>query len=200
MRKNINKALHALIAAFGTLAIGAMLAPNAIAGCGDIPGSLGQPQRATFTTVAYRMASQSGPSTDNAAPAGADIVGMWKFSFVSMNNRGIPDDTVVDWGFTQWHSDGTEITNSALRSPATQNFCLGVWKKDGPSSYKLNHQALNYDAGGTLLGLAVIGEQVTVDKTGNTYSGTFSIDLFDTLGRNLAHVQGLISAVRITAD
>jgi hypothetical protein len=198
MSRNINKAFHALMATLGALAIGVMLAPNAIAGCADIAIKPGNAQLTRLRPVAYRVASESGSSADNPEPGGADIVGMWKFSFVVKNSVG--GDIVADWGFTQWHSDGTEITNSAARSPATQNFCLGVWKKVGPSTYKLNHQALNYDAGGTLLGLAVIGEQVTVDKTGNAYSGTFSIDVFDTLGHNLFHLEGQIYAVRITVD
>src|SRR5262245_12262169 len=101
MRRNINRALHALMAALGALAIGAMLTPSAIAGCGDMPGKPGNPQRTTFTPVTYRVVSQSGLS-DNPGPGGADIVGMWKFSFLSKNNPRIPDDTVLDWGFTQW--------------------------------------------------------------------------------------------------
>jgi hypothetical protein len=200
MWQTISKALRGVTMTLGTLVLGAMLAPNAIAGCGDIPAQPGKSQPALFKPAAYRVVSQSPHLGDNAVPAGADIVGMWKFSFVSKNSPGIPDDVLIDWGYTQWHSDGTEITNSGGRSPATQNFCMGVWKKIAPSTYKLNHYALNYDAGGTLLGFAVIGEQVTVNNGGNAYSGNFSIDVFDTQGHSLAHVQGLVSATRLTAD
>lgn len=192
MSLRINKVLHAVTMTLGALAVGALLAPNALAGCGDVPT-----QPALLKPAAYRVMRQSG---DNAIPAGADIVGMWKFSFVSKNSPGIPDDLLIDWGYTQWHSDGTEILNSGGRSPATQNICMGVWKKVAGSTYKLNHHALNYDANGTLLGIAVIGEQVTVDKSGNAFSGTFSIDVYDTQGHSLAHVQGLVSATRLTAD
>lgn len=191
MSLRISKALHTVTITLGTLALGALLAPNAMAGCGDVPV-----QPASFKPAAYRVMRQSGEN----APGGADIVGMWKFSFVSKNSPGIPDDITIDWGYTQWHSDGTEITNSGTRSPATQNFCMGVWKKAGPSTYKLNHYALSYDPGGTLVGVAVIGEQVIVDKSGNAFSGTFSIDVYDTQGHSLAHIQGLVSATRLTAD
>ena len=61
------------------------------------------------------------------------IVGFWKVKFISEGNSGIPDGTVIDNGFAQWHSDGTEILNSS-RPPATSSFCLGVWQKSGPSS------------------------------------------------------------------
>jgi hypothetical protein len=72
------------------------------------------------------------------------IVGFWKVKFVSDGSPGIPDGTVIDNAFAQWHSDGTEIMNSS-RPPATSNFCLGVWQKSGPSTYKLNHFALSSD-------------------------------------------------------
>jgi hypothetical protein len=207
MRLNINKTLHAVMMVVGAVALGAIFVPSALAGCGDlqvVPDSAlvnpANSQRSLYKPAVYRPTSESGSSNDSSVPSGADIVGMWKFSFVSQNSPGIPDDIVIDWGFTQWHGDGTEITNSATRAPATQNFCLGVWKKVGPSVYKLNHQALSYDPSGTLVGVAVIGEVVTVDRTGNAYAGTFSIDVYDLQGHSLAHVQGLVSGARITVD
>src|ERR1700683_5199802 len=40
---------------------------------------------------------------------GAGIVGFWKVKFVAEGNAGgPPDGTVIDNGFAQWHSDGTE--------------------------------------------------------------------------------------------
>jgi len=188
-----------ILKALGALALGGMLTTNAFAGCGDAPEKTTNPQPKGLRTIAYFRASESGGAGDNS-PAGADIVGMWKFTFVSKDSPGIPDGITIDWGFTQWHSDGTEITNSATRAPATQNFCLGVWKKAGPSTYRLNHHALTYDPNGNLVGVAVIAALVTVDKSGNAYSGNFSIDVFDLTGHPLAHVQGLTSATRITAD
>jgi hypothetical protein len=37
--------------------------------------------------------------------------------------------TGIDWGFQQWHSDGTEITNSGGQLPATGNFSTGSGNK-----------------------------------------------------------------------
>jgi hypothetical protein len=105
----------------------------------------------------------------------------------------------VDQGFSQWHSDGTEILNSS-RPPATSNFCLGVREKTGPSAYKLNHFALSSDLNGNMIGPANIRENVTLDSHGATYSGTFSIDQYDTSGNLLAHIVGEVKATRITVD
>jgi hypothetical protein len=127
------------------------------------------------------------------------IVGFWKVKFLSEGNPGIPDDAVIDNGFAQWHSDGTEIMNSS-RPPATGNFCLGIWRKSGPSSYDLNHFALSSDPSGNLIGPAQIREQVTLDRGGDRYEGTFTIDQYDLSGNPLAHISGRITATRITVD
>jgi hypothetical protein len=131
---------------------------------------------------------------------GAGIVGLWKFTFTSEGSTGIPDGTLIDQGYVTWHADGTEITNSG-RPPITGNFCLGVYRQTGRSSFKLNHFGLSWDpTGATLIGPANIKEQVTLGRGGNSYTGTFTIDQFDTNGNLLAHIQGSIAAERITVD
>jgi len=127
------------------------------------------------------------------------IVGFWHVKFISKGTTGIPDGTVVDMGFSQWHSDGTEILNSS-RPPATSNFCLGVWEKTGPFTYKLNHFALSSDLNGNLIGPANIREDVTLAVHGANYTGTFSIDQYDTSGNLLVHIIGEVKATRITVD
>jgi hypothetical protein len=129
------------------------------------------------------------------------IVGLWAMKFVAENSPGTPDGALVDWGYVEWHSDGTEIMNSGGHAPATENFCMGVWARTGPSSYKLNHYALSYDATTGLLAAYVhVHEQVTVDPTGNQYSGSFTINVTDPNGNPLPGVAGVVSAQRLTAD
>jgi len=78
-------------------------------------------------------------------PAGSTalIVGMWKITELSMGNTThvppIPDGTQIDFGYAQWHSDGTEFYNSGGFAPATQNYCLGVWLQTGNCRYQVNH-------------------------------------------------------------
>jgi hypothetical protein len=127
------------------------------------------------------------------------IVGFWKFKFVSQGTSFIPDGAVVDNGFTQWHSDGTEITNS-FRPPSTGNFCLGVYQQTGSSSYSLNHFALGWDPLGNFIGPVQIREKVTLNHSGNQFTGTFTIDQFNPAGNVLAHVQGQVTGTRITVN
>jgi len=189
---------------FGALVMAALMAVNAGAQCGASDGPLtsntatallmhSAPTKAATTTT-----SAPAPSTQ-VAPVGAPIVGFWHVKFISKGTGFIPDGTVVDMGFSQWHSDGTEILNSS-RPPATSNFCLGVWAKTGPSTYKLNHFALSSDLNGNMIGPANIREDVTLDAHGTGYSGTFSISQYDTSGNLLVQIVGEVVATRITVD
>ena len=169
-------------------------------GTGQKPMFAAPPQRPFLLPVAYRPASLTVADRDDDQDSQAAIVGMWKVQFVSEGTAGVPDGTVVDSPYVQWHSDGTEIMNSS-KAPITGNFCLGVWKKTGWSTYKLNHFALAWDPTGTIfVGPANIREEVTLDGGGNRYWGTFTIDQFDTHGNTLAHVAGKITAERVTPD
>lgn len=138
----------------------------------------------------------------------AQIVGLWKFSFTATS----PFVGPFDAGYVQWHSDGTELMNSG-RAPTTGDFCMGVWKQIGPSTYKLNHFGLSwaFDAnapvtgpgtgGATFIGPANIREQVTVDRSGNSYEGTFTVVQYEPDGVTVvATVTGTVTATRITAD
>ena len=131
----------------------------------------------------------------------AAIIGFWHVKFISKESSGIPDGTEVDAGYSVWHSDGTEIMNSAGRSPTTNAFCLGVWQKIGPRKFQLNHFAAAYDPTGTqLIGPANIRENVTVGPEGKHFEGTFTIDQYDESGNLLAHVQGKITGTRIEVN
>ncbi len=130
------------------------------------------------------------------------IVGMWRFSFISQGNNmpplSIPDGAVLDHGFAQWHSDGTEITNSN-RVPSTGSFCLGVWKRVGPNHYQLNHFAMGFDDG-IHQSYSNIREDVTLSDDGNSFSGTFSIAISDLEGHAGPVINGQLVGTRVTLN
>jgi len=203
MNLNMKRILNMTLTVLGVFGVAAAFTPNASAGCGDVTSTAGAVNAQLLSMSASSRALMFGlaadkPQLDRASvadelqPAGASIVGMWQFTFVS---NGI----VIDAGFSQWHSDGTEITNSS-RPPATGNFCLGVWKRTGPSTYKLNHKGLSFDSNGQFIGPATIGLEVKIDHNGDTYSGTFTIDQFDNANHLLAHIAGDVTAQRVTVD
>jgi hypothetical protein len=198
---------RALAATGVAVLVGLLFVPNASAQCGGVrlPGHLGEAGathanwylpagEVRLVPAAFALAGDRGGEE-------AGIVGFWHFKFVSQGSAGIPDGTEVDAGYTQWHSDGTEITNSGGHAPITSSFCLGVWKQTGEHSYQLSHFAIAWDAtGANLVGPVHLQEQVTVSADRNSYSGPFTTDVYDESGNVLAHIQGTVTGTRITVD
>ncbi|WP_176594117.1 hypothetical protein [Sphingobium sp. EM0848] len=168
----------------GLMALGTLVTvPVAWAGCGDIPGK--QPASWNEGSNAHML--------ERVDYGAASIVGMWAVKFTAGGNQ-------VDFGYAQWHSDGTELMNSGGRAPATQNFCMGVWQQTGPRRYHLNHFALSYDVSGALNAKVNIKEDVTVDPNGATYSGPFTIDVYEpNTGALLQHLAGQVTGQRVAA-
>jgi hypothetical protein len=166
------------LAAFGALALAA---PAAWAGCAD---------GAAVAPAAWRHGAGDAQLI-RVNLVGQGIVGMWAVTLKS-------GDNLVDWGYAQWHSDGTEIMNSGGHSPASGNFCLGVWRQTGPNSYHLKHYPLAYDPGTNLLAAKIIlTEDVTVDRDGDSFSGTFTSGGTDANGHQLPVGHGTITGHRI---
>jgi hypothetical protein len=166
-------------------ALTAALAPAAWAGCGEnlikAPASWQPTQDARANPLLIQVQMPATPS----------IVGLWNVTFHSGGH-------IIDFGYAQWHSDGTEIMNSGGRSPVTQNFCLGVWASTGALNYHLNHWALSYDTSGVLNAKVNIKEDVVLAAGGNHYSGPFTIDVYDPkTGGLLQHVAGTVDAGRL---
>jgi hypothetical protein len=194
-----------------TFSAGVLLAlslSNASAGCGDLT-TLPSPLQFSQASAAPRLLAPSEEAASAAAhgsgSSGASITGLWKVQFVSQGNGShnppIPDGAIVDFGYSEWHSDGTEIMNSGGHEPATQNFCLGVWGQTGFLTFVLNHFALSYDATSQALTNYVnIRQQVTLSPSGDSFAGTFTIKIFDTKGNQVDQVVGTINATRLTVD
>ncbi len=187
------------------LALGSALAPLAHAGCADF-----QPAKKAVswqTPVSYF----GGLSLVRASDGGDwwqrdDIVGMWRFTMTVPGPNGTT--VVIDDGYTQWHSDGTEIMNSGAHAPNTSNFCLGVWAQTGPGTYKLNHFPLAWDASGIApQGPVHIVANVKL-KDRDHFSGPFTLDVYlwdgdeivNASGAPIAHLTGTFSATRVTTD
>lgn len=183
-----------LIVFLAVATVALALAPMAAAECGSLnagpnPGALLKPQAwngSDDLSASLMLVSDNDP-----------VVGFWKVKLTAKDTPGIPDGTVLDDGFQQWHSDGTEIMNSS-RVPATGNFCMGVWKKTAPSKYRLNHFGLSWDLSNTYVGPANIRSNIVLSNDGNKFTGTFTIDQYDTNGNVLAHLQGQIVGKRVT--
>ena len=186
-RKNLTVVL-------GVLGMTVILAVGASAQC----GSLDQLKSGALTPQSWLGSGLRPGSLLQVSEHEHSIVGFWKFEMLAKNSPGLPDNFPVDHGFSQWHSDGTEIMNSS-RAPVTGSFCLGVWKKTG-RTYTLNHFALSWNPDSTFLGPANIREEVTLSEDGKSFSGTFSLTQYNQTGTTIFHAVGEITGKRITVN
>jgi hypothetical protein len=196
----MQRTYRTLAAIFGALALALVFAPNSSAQCGALRTLTPTPASLRYHLAAPRLLQAAFLKVkDDEDDAG--IVGFWHVKFVSKGSAGIPDGAEVDAGYAQWHSDGTEIMNSAGRSPISGSFCLGVWKQTGERNYKLNHFAAAWDPTGSfLIGPTNIQETVTLDPDKDSFAGTFTIDVYNETGTSLAHLQGTITGTRINVN
>jgi hypothetical protein len=201
-------------AVLGVVIMGLGTASIAGATCVNLPAMTQGAASLHLGNMAPRVSTAYDSHLSVGRDADDSIVGMWQFVFTSVGNDyepvNIPDGAPLDAGYSQWHSDGTEIMNSS-RDPVTSSFCLGVWESVGKRTFRLNHYALSWDNTGKfctpkppatncLVGPANIREEVTVGPHGNTYSGVVTIDQYDTDGNRMAHLKGTVDAKRITVD
>jgi hypothetical protein len=186
-----------LRASFGFLFGGALLTAMAVGQCGT--------PTAKYHKQSWRVNDPASLLTQTAATLDP-LVGMWHVTLTAEGNvNGPPDGTPIDNALIVEHSDGTEIMNSG-RPPQDGDFCMGVWKKTGSHTYKVNHFAwggndtTNPGGIGNPQGPTRIVEQFTLSADGNSCTGTFQLRATDTSGNVTADIIGTIAGTRVTID
>lgn len=205
------------VSAAMVLAFVSLASAHAACGVSGFPGVKKSAWNLSYGQPRLVRASLGGDRDDDRDDA-TSIVGFWHVKFISNgNNWGLPpgvsfpEDSEQDAGYSQWHSDGTEIMNSGGRAPNTDNFCLGVWAKVGPHQYRLNHFATPWDptqgpndpAGnpmGVLIGPANIKQLVTLSGDGNSFAGPYAIEGYDESNHHIYHIEGMVYGSRITVN
>lgn len=203
----MRKKCWSLVLMMGALALATIMMPSAQAECGpplkQVKPSAWQP----LPEGAHLMKAAFPDDAFDHADA-ASIVGMWHVTFTGKTMNGAAFSGLVDNALVVWHSDKTEIMNSG-RPPQDGNFCMGVWEQTGRFTYKLNHFAWggnNYTPGtpngvvGDPIGPVHYVESVTLNPDGKHYSGTFTLNQYDTSGNVQTTITGVITATRITVD
>ena len=185
----------------GALALVCTMVPTAMAQCG-LPTKPIKPAVWHPTYGGERqMLVRAGWDDDEPS-----IVGMWHVIFNGQTLNGEPFSGVVDNSVVVWHSDGTEVMNSS-RPAQDGNFCLGVWVRTGKLKYHLNHipwagnDPSNAPNGiGNPQGGAQLIEKITLGPDGNSYTGSFTLDAYDTNGHVTVSFTGMLTAKRITVN
>jgi hypothetical protein len=199
---NMSMSTGRLMPTLGTLVVAWMMMPSAFASCG-LPTKLAKP--ADWHPQANAAHFLQVGENEERERDGPPIVGMWHVVFTADTSNGatIPN-TVVDNALAVWHSDKTEIMNS-VRPPQDGNFCLGVWEQIGRNKYYLNHfpwfaNAFPNDTNngiGDPSGPTHITETITLSSDCEHFSGTFTLDAYDTTGKIVQSFTGNLAGTRI---
>jgi hypothetical protein len=223
-----SRPLKKLIIAGGLLIAGMAIAGQLQAACTDMarPAALrsqGGLSRAVLIPTVYRPARFILTNFENGRDDERDsaaIVGLWKFEMrVDSDQPPFRKGDLFDYGLATWHDDGTEIMFSGGRPPNAGDVCMGAWRQLGRNRFKLSHIALGLALGGpgvgTYIGPTAIRELVSVDPSGNSYTGSFTLTQylgtpssspwteFDesvALPVGQGSFSGTIKAVRVSAD
>lgn len=176
---------------FWMAALGAACAVNTWAGCGGATAAT-RPGLLLRQQSGIQRASKPSPRLDQGS---ISMVGLWDVQF---SVEGAP----FDEGYDQFHSDGTEMMND-IPNPALGNICLGVFVQTGPQTYLLHHVYWNFDNTGTVIGRGIWIQNIKLDRSGSSYSGTWTMTNFDLDGNEiltgpLAPISGDLVAARIT--
>ncbi|MGC1387523.1 MAG: hypothetical protein WA807_05895 [Steroidobacteraceae bacterium] len=170
----------------GFAVFGAIFAGAAQAGCLDakavaapVSRHLGDSSGLQFVPAVYHPGADGPGFVQTSFEEGPAIVGTWEFEWRAKDDVQFTDGTLIDFGTIQWHEDGTEITISGGRTPAVGDVCMGSWRQVGFSKFRLTHVAMGYGpppgpATG-YGGLAVLDMTVTVDPSGDSYHGYFTL-------------------------
>jgi hypothetical protein len=149
------------------------------------------PRSPVFQTQKTRQQSSEGTLVGEAS-----IVGLWHIQFLS------PDGEVVNEGFDQFHSDGTEILND-IHQPTPANgsgtICLGVFESKGNGTYGVMHRFWIIDDQGNPTGSGVLLETIVLDNN-RALHGSFAAISYDFYGNEASKEEGSLEAERITLD
>ena len=180
--KNLN---FAKFATFAVLVIG--LSASAFGSCGDSLSAM------AAGIPGQSRAIQQGSHSPAHNSGSASIVGLWYVQFTIAGN-------VIQDAYQLWNAGGTEVHNPNV-DPRGGNVCLGVWKRAaGTNTYILAHRVWNYDTAGNWLGTINLRERLTVGGGGNSHSGSFTLDFYDTSGNFQMELTGSVTGERISVE
>lgn len=171
------RASRVLPVAFVSVVLFAASAIEARAAC-MVPGT----QKPSALNAAGKVLAPPGAAPVLAAAAqsansngSGPIVGLWQL--VMTASPGTANEFVFDFGFQQFHADGTELMISGGVPPTIGNVCIGTWERAVDGVIRVVHVTWNW-AGDEVLGDAPTGYfylQVTLrtNSQGTAYAGTW---------------------------
>ena len=132
-------------------------------------------------TLPGKATAQAAATQSAGSNGGGAIVGQWQVLMTAF--PGTNNEFVFDFGFQQFHNDGTELMISGGVPPMIGNVCIGAWERDASGVIRLRHMTWNW-AGNEVLGDLPTGYfwlEVTLrtNSQGNAYAGTWQAASYD---------------------
>ncbi|MGH9237445.1 MAG: hypothetical protein ACRD3G_05345 [Vicinamibacterales bacterium] len=150
-------------------------------------------------------------AAQDASSNGGPIVGQWQVVMTAF--PGTNNEFVFDFGFQQFHPDGTELMISGGVPPTIGNVCIGAWEREAGGVIRLRHMTWNW-AGNEVLGDLPTGYfllevALRPNAQGTAYAGRWRAASFDLGAGPLgsggppqpnSEFEGTLQAVRISVQ
>lgn len=169
---------------------GASGTARASCGISDLPAAAAAALSGRLSTSSPQPPAL-GTATESAV--NPSIVGLWHTTF-SVDLDGT--EVAIQEAFQLWNAGGTEVHNPNV-DPRQGNVCLGVWQQVAPRTFRLTHRVWAWNVIGGFEGTLHLSETLTLGNRGNTFDGTFVLDIYDTSGAFVARVGGTAAGERI---
>lgn len=169
-----------LSVAFFSAAVLAASAIEARAAC-FAPGASKLPVLTGAAKLARPGTALAAAAAQGTGSSGGAIVGQWQVLMTAF--PGTAGEFIFDFGFQQFHTDGTELMISGGVPPSIGNVCIGVWERGAGGAIHLRHMTWNF-VGGEVLGDLPTGYfllDVTIhpNNQGTAYAGTWKAASYD---------------------
>jgi hypothetical protein len=143
-----------------------------------------------FATAA--LFACSGLATAQPGPeSGQSLAGAWD---VTINFNGQPPCRSAPAVATR---EGTIIADSCSQNLGAW---YGSWVRTGNRQFASTFIGNLYGPGGVVVGSYKVRASGPIDSSGNTFSGPFRTDLFDTVGKLVGSFTGTVTAKRIQVE
>lgn len=128
-----------------------------------------------------RLQAMAGAAAQSAVNGGGPIVGQWQVVMTAF--PGTNNEFIFDFGFQQFHNDGTELMISGGVPPTIGNVCIGAWERGAGGEIRVRHMTWNW-AGNEVLGdlptgYFLLDVTLRTNSQGTAYAGTWRAASFD---------------------
>ena len=143
------------------------------------------------------MLALTSTATAQSTPSPRALEGAWNVTVV-FDQQGLPPCAPAGAAFTViTPGRGTVIAESCY---ASEGAGYGSWVRTAHNEFASTFVGNSFGPDGTVAATYKVRAMMTLDPSGETFSGPFKTDFFDLVGNLLGTVTGTVSATRIVVE